>query len=124
MPGSPCPTEVIRQANSRLNMGEVGIAYGMTETSPVSFQSRADDPIEKRVSTVGRVMPHLECKIIDPSTGAVVPRDTPGELCTRGYSVMLGYWNNAEATATAIDPARWMHTGDLATMDAGSYVNI
>jgi fatty-acyl-CoA synthase len=124
MAGSPCPIEVMRQVNSRMHMGEVEIAYGMTETSPVSFQSRADDPIEKRVSTVGRVMPHLECKIIDPSTGAVVPRDTPGELCTRGYSVMLGYWNNAEATATAIDPARWMHTGDLATMDAGSYVNI
>ena len=124
MAGSPCPIEVMRQVNSRMHMGEVEIAYGMTETSPVSFQSRADDPIEKRVSTVGRIMPHLECKIIDPSTGAVVPRDTPGELCTRGYSVMLGYWNNPEATAIAIDPARWMHTGDLATMDAGNYVNI
>jgi fatty-acyl-CoA synthase len=124
MAGSPCPIEVMRQVNSRMHMGEVEIAYGMTETSPVSFQSRADDPIEKRVSTVGRVMPHLECKIVDPGTGAVVPRGTPGELCTRGYSVMLGYWNNPEATATAIDPARWMHTGDLATMDADSYVNI
>jgi fatty-acyl-CoA synthase len=124
MAGSPCPIEVMRQVNSRMHMGEVEIAYGMTETSPVSFQSRADDPIEKRVSTVGRVMPHLECKIVDPGTGAVVPRGTPGELCTRGYSVMLGYWNNPEATATAIDPARWMHTGDLATMDAECYVNI
>jgi fatty-acyl-CoA synthase len=124
MAGSPCPIEVMRQVRSRMHMEEVAIAYGMTETSPVSFQSRANDPIEKRVSTVGRIMPHLECKIIDPGTGAVVPRGTPGELCTRGYSVMLGYWNNPEATATAIDPARWMHTGDLATMDAGNYVNI
>ncbi|HMA33173.1 MAG TPA: AMP-binding protein, partial [Chloroflexia bacterium] len=124
MAGSPCPTEVMKQVNTRMHMTEVEIAYGMTETSPVSFQSRADDPLEKRVSTVGRVMPHVECKIVDPATGAVVPRGSAGELCTRGYSVMLGYWSNAEATATAIDPARWMHTGDLATMDAEGYVNI
>jgi fatty-acyl-CoA synthase len=114
----------MKQVQQRMHMAEVEIAYGMTETSPVSFQSRADDPLEKRVSTVGRVLPHLECKIVNPATGAVVPRGEAGELCTRGYSVMLGYWNNAEATAGAIDPARWMHTGDLATMDAEDYVNI
>jgi fatty-acyl-CoA synthase len=124
MAGSPCPTEVMKQVNSRMHMTEVEIAYGMTETSPVSFQSRADDPLAKRVSTVGRVLPHLECKIVDPATGAVVPHGTPGELCTRGYSVMLGYWDNPEATAGAIDAARWMHTGDLATMDDEDYVNI
>ncbi len=124
MAGSPCPIEVMKQVNVKMNMGEVEIAYGMTETSPVSFQSRADDPLEKRVSTVGRVMPHIECKIVDPSNGAVVPRGAAGELCTRGYSVMLGYWNNVEATAAAIDLARWMHTGDLATMDEHGYVNI
>jgi fatty-acyl-CoA synthase len=105
-------------------MTGVELAYGMTETSPVSFQSRADDPIEKRVGTVGRVLPHLECKLVDPAGGAMVPRGTPGELCTRGYSVMLGYWDNPDATATAIDRARWMHTGDLAVMDAEGYVNI
>jgi fatty-acyl-CoA synthase len=96
----------------------------MTETSPVSFQTGTDDPVDKRVATVGRVHPHVEVKVIDPDTGRVVPRDTPGELCTRGYVVMLGYWEDPEATAAAIDRARWMHTGDLATLDADGYANI
>jgi fatty-acyl-CoA synthase len=107
-----------------MGMREVTICYGMTETSPVSTQSATDDPLEKRVSTVGRVHPHVEVKIVDPATGAIVPRGTPGELCTRGYSVMLGYWADEAATRAAIDPARWMHTGDLATMDGEGYVNI
>jgi fatty-acyl-CoA synthase len=124
MAGSPCPIEVMRQVNARMHMDEVTICYGMTETSPVSFQSATDDPLAKRVATVGRVHPHVECKIVDPATGAIVPRGTPGELLSRGYIVMLGYWGNAEATAAAIDAGRWMHTGDLATMDAGGYVNI
>ncbi len=124
MAGSPCPIEVMKQVQQRMHMAEVEIAYGMTETSPVSFQSRADDPLEKRVSTVGRVLPHLEYKSVNPATGAVVSRGEAGELCTRGYSVMLGYWNNTEATTAAIDPARWMHTGELATMDTEGYVNI
>ncbi len=124
MAGAPCPVEVMRRVESRMHMREVEIGYGMTETSPVSFQSAPDDPLERRVGTVGRVLPHIECKIVDPATGAVVPRGAPGELCTRGYSVMLGYWNDPEATARAIDPARWMHSGDLATMDADGYVNI
>jgi fatty-acyl-CoA synthase len=124
MAGSPCPIEVMKQVNSKMNMGEVTICYGMTETSPVSFQSTTDDPIEKRVSTVGRVHPHVECKIIDPATGQVVPRGETGELLSRGYIVMLGYWGNEAATRDAIDAGRWMHTGDLATMDAEGYVNI
>ncbi len=124
MAGAPCPIEVMRQVIERMHMPEVTICYGMTETSPVSFQSAIDDSITLRVSTIGRVHPHLECKVIDPESGAVVPRGTPGELCTRGYSVMLGYWNNAEATASAIDAARWMHTGDLAIMHENGYVNI
>ena len=124
MAGAPCPIEVMRQVIERMHMPEVTICYGMTETSPVSFQSAIDDSITLRVSTIGRVHPHLECKVIDPESGAVVPRGTPGELCTRGYSVMLGYWNNAEATASAIDAARWMHTGDLAIMHDNGYVNI
>jgi len=107
-----------------MHMKQVEICYGMTETSPVSTQTRLDDPLEKRVSTVGQVHPHLEIKIVDPASGKVVPVGQPGELCTRGYSVMLGYWNNREATAQAIDRARWMHTGDLAVMDADGYVNI
>jgi len=102
----------------------VTICYGMTETAPVSTQSSVDDPLDKRVSTVGRIHPHVEIKIVDPQSGAIVERGQSGELCTRGYSVMLGYWNNAEATEQAIDAARWMHTGDLATMDDDSYVNI
>jgi len=124
MAGSPCPIEVMKNVQARMNMREVTICYGMTETSPVSTQSSLDDPLDKRVGTVGRVHPHVEVKIIDASTGAVVPRGTPGELCTRGYSVMLGYWNNPEATRTSIDAAGWMHTGDLATMDEDGYVKI
>ncbi|WP_257454457.1 AMP-binding protein [Archangium lipolyticum] len=124
MAGSPCPIEVMKKVQSRMNMREVTICYGMTETSPVSTQSSLDDPLDKRVSTVGRVHPHVEVKIVDPGTGAVVPRGSPGELCTRAYSVMLGYWNNPEATRTSIDAAGWMHTGDLATMDEEGYVKI
>jgi fatty-acyl-CoA synthase len=124
MAGSPCPVEVMRQVIDRMHMPEVTIAYGMTETSPVSFQSVVDDPLEARVSTIGRIHPHLECKIVDPQTGATVPRGEPGELCTRGYAVMLGYWNDPGATHAAIDAARWMHTGDLAVMRDDGYVNI
>jgi len=124
MAGSPCPVEVMKQVVARMGMDEVTICYGMTETSPVSTQTRADDSLERRVSTVGRVHPHLEVKLIDPDTGLTVPRGQPGELCTRGYSVMLGYWNEPDKTAEAIDAARWMHTGDLAVMDADGYVNI
>jgi fatty-acyl-CoA synthase len=124
MAGSPCPIEVMRQVIDRMHVREVTICYGMTETSPVSFQSAVDDPIEIRVSTVGRIHPHLECKIVSPATGEVLPRGTQGELCTRGYSVMLGYWDNPEATAEAIDSARWMHSGDLAVMREDGCVNI
>jgi fatty-acyl-CoA synthase len=124
MAGSPCPVEVMRQVRSELHMDEVTICYGMTETSPVSTQTARDDPLEKRVGTVGRVHPHVEVKVVEPGSGLVVPRGTPGELCTRGYSVMLGYWENAEATGAAIDTARWMHTGDLAVMDDEGYLNI
>ncbi|WP_206785234.1 AMP-binding protein [Amycolatopsis sp. MtRt-6] len=124
MAGSPCPVEVMKQVIDRMGMSEVSICYGMTETSPVSTQTRADDSIERRVSTVGRVGPHLEVKVVDPETGLTVPRGEPGELCTRGYSVMLGYWEQPDKTAEAIDAARWMHTGDLAVMDDDGYVNI
>ncbi|WP_433143636.1 AMP-binding protein [Actinomadura nitritigenes] len=124
MAGSPCPVEVMKQVIDRLGMAEVAICYGMTETSPVSTQTRAGDSLDRRVSTVGTVMPHLEIKVVDPETGVTVPRGTPGEFCTRGYSVMLGYWEEPEKTAEAIDPARWMHTGDLAVMDDEGYVNI
>ena len=124
MAGSPCPVEVMKKVQSRMNMREVTICYGMTETSPVSTQSALDDPLDKRVDTVGRVHPHVEVKVVDPETDAIVERGAPGELCTRGYSVMLGYWNNDVATAAAIDAAHWMHTGDLATMDEDAYVNI
>src|SRR5712692_6587446 len=103
MAGSPCPVEVMKQVQARMNLGEVTIAYGMTETSPVSFQSSTDDPLDKRVTTVGRIHPHVECKIVDPATGRVVPRGQPGELLSRGYIVMLGYWDNPEGTAAAID---------------------
>jgi fatty-acyl-CoA synthase len=123
MAGSPCPIEVMRRCVSEMNMSEVTIAYGMTETSPVSTQTSFDDPLERRVATVGRVHPHVEIKIVD-TDGRIVPVGMPGELCTRGYSVMLGYWGDPERTAEAIDAARWMHTGDLATMDAEGYVNI
>ncbi|MFD0903597.1 AMP-binding protein [Actinomadura sediminis] len=124
MAGSPCPVEVMKQVIERLGMAEVAICYGMTETSPVSTQTRADDTLDRRVSTVGTVHPHLEVKVVDPATGVTVPRGTPGELCTRGYSVMLGYWEEPEKTAEVIDAARWMHTGDLAVMDEEGYVNI
>lgn len=124
MAGSPCPVEVMKQVIERMGMSEVTIAYGMTETSPVSTQTRADDSLDRRVSTVGRVLPHLEVKVVDPETGLTVPRGTPGEFCTRGYSVMLGYWEQADKTAEAIDKARWMHTGDLAVMDDEGYLNI
>ncbi|GLZ08824.1 fatty-acyl-CoA synthase [Actinomadura sp. NBRC 104412] len=124
MAGSPCPVEVMKQVIERMGMTEVAICYGMTETSPVSTQTRADDSLDRRVSTVGTVHPHLEIKVIDPESGVTVPRGTPGELCTRGYSVMLGYWEQPDKTAEVIDSARWMHTGDLAVMDAEGYVNI
>ncbi len=124
MAGSPCPVEVMKRVVSEMHMAEVTIAYGMTETSPVSAQTRADDDMERRVSTVGRVHPHVEVKVIDPDSGLVLPRGVPGEMCTRGYSVMLGYWNEPGKTADVIDAARWMHTGDLAVMDAAGYLNI
>src|SRR2546430_6658552 len=124
MAGSPCPVEVMKKVQTVMHIPEMTIAYGMTETSPVSTQCTTDDPLERRVSTVGRVHPHVEIKIIDPSAGAVVPRGAPGELCSRGYMVMRGYWNNEEATRQAIDASRWMHTGDLATMDEDGYLNI
>ena len=124
MAGSPCPVEVMKRVVSEMHMTEVTICYGMTETSPVSTQTTADDNMDRRVSTVGRVHPHVEVKIIDPESGRVLARNTPGELCTRGYSVMLGYWNEPAKTAEAIDAARWMHTGDLAVMDEAGYLNI
>ena len=124
MAGSPCPVEVMKQVIERMGMREVSICYGMTETSPVSTQTRPHDTIDQRTATVGRVGPHLESKIVDPATGLTVPRGEPGELCTRGYSVMLGYWENAEKTAEAIDSARWMHTGDIGTMDDDGYIAI
>ncbi|MGW0019350.1 AMP-binding protein [Rhodococcus sp. NPDC003382] len=124
MAGSPCPVEVMKQVIDRMGMTEVSICYGMTETSPVSLQTRSDDSIVQRTATVGRVGPHLEVKIVDPSTGLTVPRGEPGELCTRGYSVMLGYWNQPDKTAEAIDAARWMHTGDIGVMDADGYVSV
>jgi fatty-acyl-CoA synthase len=123
MAGSPCPIEVMRRAVSQMHLAEITIAYGMTETSPVSFQTSFDDPLARRVSTVGHIHPHLEVKIVDPE-GRIVPRGVPGELCTRGYSVMLGYWNDEDRTAQVIDKARWMHTGDLAIIDAEGYCNI
>ena len=124
MAGSPCPIETMKKVQSLMHMDEVQIAYGMTETSPVSTQTRMNTPLDKQVSTVGQIHPHLEVKIIDEKTGQVVPIGQPGELCTRGYSVMLGYWNDSERTAEAIDSARWMHTGDIATMDEEGYINI
>ncbi len=123
MAGSPCPTEVMKRCIAEMHMSEVTIAYGMTETSPVSTQTSHDDPLERRVGTVGRIHPHVEIKIVD-GAGRIVPPGTAGELCTRGYSVMLGYWDDDERTAEAIDRARWMHTGDLATLDEDGYCNI
>src|SRR5215470_2886294 len=124
MAGSPCPVEVMKQVQTAMGMRDVAIAYGMTETSPVSTQTRIGAPLAKQVGTVGQVHPHVQIKIVDPQTSQVVPIGAQGELCTRGYSVMLGYWNNEEATRGAIDAARWMHTGDLATMDEEGYLNI
>ena len=124
MAGSPCPIEVMKRCVADMHMAEVAICYGMTETSPVSTQTRRDDDLDRRTSTVGRVMPHVEVKLVDPATGLVVERGEPGELCTRGYSVMLGYWDEPAKTAEAIDQARWMHTGDLAVMREDGYVNI
>ncbi|MEU3277620.1 AMP-binding protein [Streptomyces antibioticus] len=124
MAGSPCPVEVMKRVVGEMNMAEVSIAYGMTETSPVSTQTRRDDDLEHRTGTVGRVLPHIEVKVVDPATGATRPRGTAGELCTRGYSVMLGYWNEPEKTAEAVDAGRWMHTGDLAVMREDGYVEI
>jgi fatty-acyl-CoA synthase len=123
MAGSPCPIEVMKRCTERMHMREITIAYGMTETSPVSFQSSIDDPIERRVATVGRVQPHLEVKIVD-AAGRVLPPGQPGELLTRGYSVMRGYWDDEPRTREAIDAGRWMHTGDLATLDEAGYCNI
>jgi fatty-acyl-CoA synthase len=123
MAGAPCPTEVMKRVNSEMNMREVTIAYGMTETSPVSFQSATDDPLERRVSTVGRIHPHVEVKVVDLD-GKIVPRGERGELCTRGYSIMLGYWDEAEKTADVLDKNGWMHTGDIAVIDDEGYCNI
>ncbi|MFZ3206099.1 MAG: AMP-binding protein, partial [Pseudomonas sp.] len=123
MAGATCPIEVMKRVIGEMHMAEVQIAYGMTETSPVSTQTAADDDLQCRVSSVGRTQPHLESKVIDEQ-GRIVPRGQVGELCTRGYSVMLGYWNNPQATAEALDPARWMHTGDLAVMDEQGYLSI
>jgi fatty-acyl-CoA synthase len=124
MAGSPCPIEVMKRVQSEMHMDEVTICYGMTETSPVSTQTRRDAPLEKQVSTVGKVHPHVEVKVVEAATGHTLDRGETGELCTRGYSVMLGYWEDEEATREAIDSARWMHTGDLAVMDDEGYVNI
>jgi fatty-acyl-CoA synthase len=124
MAGSPCPEETMKQVIERMGADQVSICYGMTETSPVSAQTSVDDSIERRVSTIGRVHPHVEVKIVDPETGETLPRGVTGEFCTRGYSVMLGYWNDAEKTAETIDDERWMHTGDLGVMDTEGYLNI
>ena len=124
MAGTACPIEVMKRVVERMNLAEITIAYGMTETSPVSCQSAADTPLDRRVATVGTVQPHIEVKIVDPESGATVPRGAPGEFCTRGYSVMHGYWGDEEKTREAIDADGWMHTGDLATMDDEGYVNI
>jgi fatty-acyl-CoA synthase len=124
MGGAPCPVEVMKKVQDSMHMRDVTIICGMTETAPLSTQTAMDDPLEKRVGTVGRVHPHVEVKIVDPVTGRTVPRGTPGEQCTRGYNVMLGYWNNEQATRKAIDSAGWMHTGDMAVMDDDGYVSI
>ena len=124
MAGSTCPVEVMKRVVAEMNMAEVAISYGMTETSPVSTMTRVDDDLARRTETVGRSMPHIESKVVDPVTGVPLPRGEAGELCTRGYSVMLGYWEDPDKTAEAIDSARWMHTGDLATMDDDGYVSI
>ncbi len=124
MAGSPCPVEVMKRVIADMHMSEVSICYGMTETAPVSTQTRADDDLERRTATVGRVLPHVEVKIVDPATGVTLPRGATGELCTRGYSVMLGYWDEPAKTAEAVDTARWMHTGDLAVMRPDGYLAV
>ncbi|RPK56343.1 Long-chain-fatty-acid--CoA ligase [Streptomyces sp. ADI96-02] len=124
MAGSPCPVEVMKRVVAEMHMAEVSICYGMTETSPVSTQTRRDDDLERRTGTVGRALPHIEVKVVDPATGVTLPRGSAGELCTRGYSVMLGYWDQLERTAEVIDAGRWMHTGDLAVMREDGYVQI
>ncbi len=124
MAGSPCPVEVMKRCVDELNMSEVAIAYGMTETSPVSCQTLLDDDLERRTATVGRAHPHVEIKIVDPETGATVDRGQPGEFCTRGYSVMLGYWRDDDRTRDAVDAGGWMHTGDLAVMREDGYCQI
>ncbi|MEU3828508.1 AMP-binding protein [Streptomyces sp. NPDC029080] len=124
MAGSPCPAEVMKRVVAEMHMEQVSICYGMTETSPVSLQTRTDDDLEHRTGTVGRVLPHIEVKVVDPATGATLPRGAAGELCTRGYGVMLGYWDEPDRTAEAIDAGRWMHTGDLAVMREDGYVEI
>ena len=123
MAGTTCPIELMRRAIEHMHLRDITICYGMTETSPVSFQTTLDDSVERRVTTIGRIHPHVEVKIVD-SQGRIVPRGTPGELCTRGYSVMAGYWDEPERTREAKDAAGWMHTGDLATVDAEGYGNI
>ncbi len=124
MAGSPCPVEVMKQVIDRMNMSEVSIAYGMTETSPVSLQTRRDDSLHQRTATVGQVGPHLEVKVVDAETGVTVARNQPGEICTRGYSVMLGYWEEPEKTADVLDRAGWMHTGDIGVMDDDGFVAV
>jgi fatty-acyl-CoA synthase len=124
MAGSPCPVEVMKRVSSEMHMEQVTICYGMTETSPVSTQTSVDDSLDRRVTTIGKVHPHVEVKIVDPTTGETVPRGMPGEFCTRGYSVMIGYWEEPEKTAQAIDADGWMHTGDLAVMDEDGFLNI
>ena len=124
MAGSPCPIEVMKRVSADMGIDEMAIAFGMTETSPVTTQVRRDDTLENRCGTVGQVMPHAEIKIVDPTTGLTVPRGEPGEFLARGYMVMRGYWNDPERTTESIDPERWMHTGDLATMDENGYVRV
>jgi fatty-acyl-CoA synthase len=124
MAGSPCPIEIMKRVNSQMGIAEISIAFGMTETSPATTFVRRDDTLENRCGTVGAAMPHVEIKIVDPTTGRIVQRGTPGEFCARGYVVMRGYWEDPERTADAVDPDRWMHTGDLATMDEHGYVRV
>jgi fatty-acyl-CoA synthase len=124
MGGAPCPVELMKATMDKMGIDEISVCYGMTETSPISMLTRRDDPIDKRVNTVGRVMPHVEVKLVDPATGATVPRGTAGEFCTRGYCVMKGYWNDPDKTAESIDRDRWMHSGDIGVMDADGYVAI
>jgi fatty-acyl-CoA synthase len=124
MAGSPCPVEVMRAVRSKMHMEDVSIGFGMTETSPISFQTALDDPERRRIHTVGKVHPHVEAKVVDPATGTIVPRGTPGELFVRGYNVMLGYYGDEKATREAIDADGWMHTGDLATLDDEGYLSI